>query len=467
MEQRLVTAARNAVADPSPLPLYRRLAEALSAQLTQAAPPVLPPARRLAARVGLNRATVTAAYRELARQGLTELRPGRPRGQDRGALPEPETGGPEVEPPPGAHDLARYAPNRELLPGGAVFRWLGFGEGEGEGVAQYGTVWGHPPLRKWVASRLAGLGIPVETDGLLLTSGVQHALDLVFRALAQAGDGILVEDPAYPGLPPLLATHRVRPLSVPIHPDGLHPEDVFRAVRRRSPRMAIITPTLHNPSGVVLGADERREIVGCLQGAGVLVVEEYFDPALVAEGPVPPPMAALSQGVIVVGSFSKALFPGLRVGWVAGPPAVVRRLAAVKRATDLSGSPFLEAAAWSLCNRGVLEDQLGRLRREALRRRQVVFEALDRTMQPGFRWSRPRGGFSLLVFLPAGTSSRAVANRAARAGSWVLPGPLMSVSGRDDVLRVAYAAHGGATLRQGMHHVISALEGVAHEVPLV
>lgn len=467
MEPRLVTAARNAVADPSPLPLYRRLAEALSAQLTVAAPPVLPPARRLAARVGLNRATVTAAYRELARQGLTELRPGRPRGQERGPVPEPDPSVPAMEPPPGAHDLARYAPNRELLPGGAVFRWLGFGEGEGEGVAQYGTVWGHPPLRSWVAARLAGLGIPVEADGLLLTSGVQHALDLVFRALVQAGDGILVEDPAYPGLPPLLSTHRVRPQAVPIHPDGLHPEDVSRALRRRTPRMAILTPTLHNPSGIVLGREERREIAGSLENAGVLVVEEYFDPALVAEGPVPPPMAALSPGVVVVGSFSKALFPGLRVGWVAGPPPLIRRLAAVKRATDLSGSPFLEAAAWSLCNRGVLEEQLGRLRREALRRRQVVFEALIGTVRPGLRWSRPRGGFSLLVFLPAGTSSRAVANQAARAGSWVLPGPVMSISGRDDVLRVAYAAHGGTTLREGMQHVTSALEGVAHEVPLV
>lgn len=461
-----MAAARDAIDAPSALPLYRRLAEALASHLAGESEDVLPSARALAHRIGVNRATVTAAYRELARRGLTELRPGRPR--RRPSPGEDVFGETEAdEPPPGAIDLARYAPNQELLPGGAVFRWLGFGEGEGEGVAQYGSVWGYQPLRNWLAVRLAGFGIPVRADKLLLTAGVQHALDLLLRALIQPGDEVLVEDPTYPGLPPLLAAHRVRPVPVPIHPGGLDPGELAQVLNSATPRLAILTPTLHNPSGTVMAENQRREVLRLLTAAGVLIVEEFFDPELVADGPSPPPLAAAAPGVVVVGSFSKALFPGLRVGWVVGPESITRRMAEVKRATDLSGSPFLEAAAWNLCHRGVLEDQFKRLRRASLQRREVVVQALSSFSKPAIRWSRPRGGFSMLVFLPSGRSSRSVAARAAASGTWVLPGPPMSVSGRDDVLRVAYAAHGGPALRRGMQHVTAALRGVGGDLPLV
>ena len=388
---------------------------------------------------------MTAAYRELARRGLLVLRAGRPRrGRPAPVSSTADTG----EPPAGGVDLARYAPDRELLPAGEVFRWLGLGEGEGEGVAQYGSAWGYEPLRGWVAGRLRGLGIPTSAEGVLLTGGVQHALDLLLRALARPGDVVLVEDPTYPGLPPLLALHQTRALGVPVHRDGVHPDDVERLLRQARPRLAILTPTLHNPSGVVLDEGRRRELLGLLASRGTLVVEEFFDPALVSEGAVPPPLAALDPGVVAVGSFSKALFPGLRVGWVVGPHEVVERVAAVKRAADLGGSQFLEAAAWTLCRRGVLDEQLARLRHAARARLQVVRHALA-DAPAGVGWSEPRGGFSLVVTLPAGWSSRVVAARAGELGVWVLPGPAMSVSGRDDVVRVAYAAAGGRGSRRG------------------
>jgi DNA-binding transcriptional MocR family regulator len=275
---------------------------------------------------------VTAAYRELARRGLLVIRPGRPGGGRPAAVTATAASG---EPPAGSVDLARYAPDRELLPAGEVFQWLGLGEGEGEGVAQYGSAWGYEPLRGWVARRLCGLGIPTSTEGVLLTGGVQHALDLLLRALARPGDVVLVEDPTYPWLPPLLALHQVRAVGVPVHRDGIHADDVERLLHQARPRLAIVTPTLHNPSGVVLDEGLRREVLRLLASRGTLVVEEFFDPALVSEGPVPPPLAALDSEV--VGSFSGAV-PGLRVGW-SWVPAVVER--STMGSMDLGGSQFL------------------------------------------------------------------------------------------------------------------------------
>ena len=456
--------ARQAVAAEPTLPLYRRLADALAPALTEEPAGAFPSARALAAELGLNRATVTAAYRELARRGLLVLGPGRRQGRRPAAAEAvaPEPG----EPLPGAADLARYAPDAELLPSGEVFRWLGLGEGEGEGVTQYGSAWGYAPLRSWLAARLRGLGIAAAPDGVLLTSGVQHGLDLILRALVGPGDTVLVEDPTYPGLPPLLALHQARVVGLPVGRRGIELADAEALVRRASPRLAILTPTLHNPSGAVMDAPTRAGLLALLRARGTRVVEEFFDPELVFEGEVPPPLAALDLGVTVVGSFSKALFPGLRVGWAVGPRDILESVAAVKRAADLGGSPFLEAAAWTLCRRGVLDEQLRRLRSVARARLEIVLSALAGAPQ-GVEWITPRGGFSLLLALPHGWSSRAVAARAAERGVWVLPGAAISVSGRDDVVRVAYAAVGGAALRRAMTDLVAALAPERGALPLV
>jgi DNA-binding transcriptional MocR family regulator len=449
-------------AEASTRPLYLRLAERLAASMA-AGRAELPPARALAAGLGLNRATVTAAYRELARQGLVVLRPGRP---GRRSSFRPGAAGAFEGPPESTLDLARYVPDRSLLPEGKVLRWLGFGGGEGESVAQYGDAHGYPPLRQWLQERLRRWGIAGDREDIVVTSGVQHGLDLLLRALARPGDAVLVEDPTYPGLPPLLAIHRLRPVGVPLRRSGVNAEDLIQVVRRERPRLAVLTPTLQNPSGTVLDDGARDRILDGLCTAGVTVIEELFDPELVVGGEVPRPLAARDAKVIAVSSFSKVLFPGLRVGWVSGPRETMTRLAAVKRATDLSGSSFLEATALSLCRRGQLEAQTARLRAAAAARLAIVHEALAGASD-GVGWSEPRGGFSLVIELPDGISSRAVAARAAALGVWVLPGPLMSVSGRDDVLRLAFAAVGGERLRDGVARVMEAVSAPASTLAMV
>jgi DNA-binding transcriptional MocR family regulator len=464
MDEAFGSLARRAAEEVSDRPLYLRLAERLERRLHSVGPAGLPSARRLAAVSGISRATVTAAYRELARRRLIELKVGRP--PRHGRRPPPvETG---FDPPQGAVDLARYAPDAELLPAGDVFTWLGLGgsEGEGEGVAQYGSARGFAPLRGWLAERLRRLGMKVRAEEIVLTSGVQHGLDLLLRAFTRPGDAVVVEDPTYPGLPPLLAAHQVRPLGVPVIHSPADPEELCALAKAAGARLAVLTPTLHNPTGLVMDQPARERLLAGAASLDTLVVEEFFDPALVGEGPVPPPLGALSPAVVTVGSFSKSLFPGLRVGWLTGPGAVVEAVVAVKRATDLSGSPFLEAAAWTLCQRGVLDAQLERLRHAAVQRRREVLQALAGA-PAGVRWTHPAGGFSLLVSLPPQQSSRAVAQRAARRGVWVLPGPAMSVSGRDDLMRVAYAAVGGAPLRRAVEEVVGALGGRDTALPLV
>ena len=461
--QALVARARQAVASEAPSPLYRRLADALAPALTGETGGEFPSARSLALEVGLNRATVTAAYRELARRGLLVLRPGRRQGRRVAATSSSAVDA--GEPVAGAVDLARYAPDRELLPSGEVFRWLGLGEGEGEGVTQYGDAWGYKPLRSWLAARLSGLGVDVSADTVLLTGGVQHALDLLLRALTLAGrhgDGGGSHLPRTPRRcwP---STRSGSSVSRWAAAGSTWPKR--RAARRReSPRLAVLTPTLHNPSGAVMDLEQRLALLAALRGHGTHVIEEFFDPAMVSDGPVPP-LAALDRGVIVVGSFSKALFPGLRVGWVAGPPTR-------SRASPPSSAQRISAAALSwrpppgcCCRRGVFEDQLQRLRTAARARLAIVAEALSgrRRVSSGRRpeaasrcSSRCRTGGA------PGRSPPAPGN--AESGS---SGPPMSVSGRDDIVRVAYAAVGGDALREAMKEFLAALAPERAALPLV
>lgn len=463
METRLVEAARAAIVARASRPLYARLADALATELEREGGEGVPSARALAGELGVNRATLTAAYRELARRGLVTLRPGRP-GRGGRAILDPV--GLDAEPPAGSLDLARYAPDPDLLPAGNVLRWLGLGEGDGEAVAQYGDARGYRPLREWLAARLTGWGVRTEADGVLLTAGAQHALDLLLRAVARPGDTTLVEDPTYPGLPPLLAVHGIHAAGAAVGVGGLDVERAIALAARLRPRLAVVTPTLHNPSGTVLPDADRDRLLAGLADAGVTVVEELFDPALVVDRFVPAPLAARDRRVVAVGSFSKALFPGLRVGWLAGPRELVARVATVKRATDLSGSPFLEATAWSLCRRGELDAQLERLRRAAGERREIVVAALAGS-PAGVAWSTPRGAFSVMIALPPGWSAREVAIRAGGRGVWVLPGPAMSVSARDDVVRLAYAAAGGAILRRGVETFVGVLRPRGSAAPMV
>lgn len=449
------SAARRALATKDLGPLYKRLAHVLA----DVDPMTLPPARTLASEIGLNRATVTAAYHELARQGHLFLRPGRPRRHAGTSAQPSDTNGAD-----GPLDLASYTPNRELLPSGQIFQWLGYGASEGEAtVAQYGDARGYRPLREWIVARLRRYGVATDEQRVVLTSGVQHGLDLVLRACAEPAQSVLVEDPTYPGLPPLLRLHGLEPIPVPTRAAGLDLDAALTATAQR-PNLAILTPTLHNPTGTVLDTNTRTQLAAALRAHSTLVIEEFFDPALLVDGTAPFPLAALDPEVVTVGSFSKALFPGLRVGFLTGPAQTVERVLAVKRSADLSGSPFLEATAFSLCERGVLSQQLDRLRVASLERRQVVLNELRSTCCPT---SVPRGGFTLLVELPPGLSSELVAARAAAAGVHVLAGPAMSITRADNIVRIAFAAASGAQLAHGVRVFVNALAGDHGSEPLV
>jgi DNA-binding transcriptional MocR family regulator len=407
-------------------PGYARLAAALRALLLDARVPAgarLPAERRLAAALGLSRTTVAAAYRLLREEGylasrqgsgsVTALPPGRLRRHASWvpAVPDDED----------ALDLALASPEAcpevpaalaaalESLPA-----YL-----HGHGYDSYGL----PVLREAVARRYTARGLPTAPEQIFVTSGAQHALDLLLRCLVSPLDPVLVESPTYPNTLDALTGARARVVAVGLAPEGWDVEGLEAALRQSLPRLAFLMPDFHNPAGHLMSARDRAALAAAAAAVGTrLVVDETFAELPLGEGPaLPAPLAAWDPAgqVITIGSMSKAYWAGLRVGWVRADPGLAARLQAARGPSDLA-SPVVEqlAAAWLLERAEILLPA----RRESLTRRRDTLAAALAEQLPAWSFRIPGGGLSLWARLDGPVSS-ALAHAAERYRLRLVPGP--------------------------------------------
>ncbi|WP_436496244.1 PLP-dependent aminotransferase family protein [Actinokineospora sp. HUAS TT18] len=380
----------------------------------------LPPDRALAAALAVGRTTVVTAYERLAVEGRIVRRQGsgtRVAGT-RAAPPRATTEAPTflhlLEPKDGVILLACAAPDRppaELVDAysRAVPSLLDIRDDIG-----YHPM-GLPALREAVADRYRARGVPTDPDQVLITSGGQQALSLLARALIQPGDRVLVEAPTYPGA---LEVFRGEGAVLRTLPVG------FTQVE--SAALAYVIPTFHNPTGAVLPALPRRRLAENALAAGVQLIDDEALTDLGFPGEeTPPPLAAYDSGVITIGSLSKVVWGGLRVGWVRAPASVVTRLARLRAVHDLGGNVPAQLAAVELLPRLDAIKERTAVAREAGHdhlRAELARQLPD--------WEAPavRGGQTLWVRLPRGDGS-SFAQTALRHGVAVLPGVGLDAGG--------------------------------------
>jgi DNA-binding transcriptional MocR family regulator len=283
---------------------------------------------------------------------------------------------------------------------------------------------GLPPLRAAIAAEFGKVGLPTRRDQVLVTNGAQHALMLCAMLCLQRGDTALLEDPAYFGAIDACRAVGARLATVPVGPGGAAPSAIRGRIAATGARLVYLTTTFQNPTGGVMPLAARKDMARVVADFGVTVVDDRTMADLVLEGTPPPPLAAFSgeQPVLTIGSLSKLLWPGLRVGWIRGPEPLIQRLARLKSAMDLGSPITTQAVAVKLFER---LDEVRVLRRQQLKpRRDFLVERLrDRLSEWTFRV--PSGGLFLWVKLPAG-DAREFAQFAARHGVVVLPGSTLS-----------------------------------------
>ena len=266
-----------------------------------------------------------------------------------------------------------------------------------------------------------------------------------------------MEDPSYSGALTLYRMHRARLLGVPLDADGPDPVALAKVLAEK-PKLFYAIPDFQNPTGLLVPAERRQRILEATVGGGVLVVEDAFDADLNVEGDLPPPLAATAPGHVVhLGTISKALFPGVRVGWISGPKEFVHRLAALKRIGELTSPPILQAALNLFISRGEYDRHLMRTRARLRTRLAAAHRAVREHFPVGTVCDRPSGGWVLWIRLPDGMSGRALAAAAREKGVLVSPGADFHPETSDTpALRISVARGTGPDLEKALGLVGSA-----------
>jgi len=289
---------------------------------------------------------------------------------------------------------------------------------------QYAASEGFTPLREWVANHLRSQGMTVDADQVLITTGSQQGLDLVAKVLVDAGAPVAVETPTYLGA--LQAFAPMEPIfaSVASDADGPLPEAVA-ALPHDAPgtRFLYVLPNFQNPSGRLMPEARREALIAAAKQARVPLVEDNPYGDLWYDTPPPKPLAARwPEGVIYLGSFSKVLAPGLRLGYVVAPRALFPKLLQAKQAADLHTPGFNQRIVYEVIRDGFLDTHVPTIRAMYRRQRDAMREALTQHLPEGSEWVAPSGGMFCWVRLPEGCDAVALLPEAVEAGVAFVPG---------------------------------------------
>lgn len=311
---------------------------------------------------------------------------------------------------------------------------------KGSLALQYSPTEGYIPLRQLIVERMARYGIDVTSDNVLITSGSQQALDLIGKILVDPGDQILTESPTYLGAIQAWRAYQADFVSVPIDADGICVDKRFEEALRSGPKFMYILPNFQNPAGVTLSLERRSRLVQIADHYGIPIVEDDPYGDLRFEGDHIPPLIVLDAqlqasrhetrngqefllgDVIYLGTFSKTLAPGLRIGWMVAPKAVIKRCVMAKQGADLHTSPLTQMIAYEVAKDGFIDEHKYLIRQVYRERRDVMLAAMEKNFPGHVHWTHPQGGLFLWVTLPKELEATAVLEKAIKNKVAFVPG---------------------------------------------
>jgi DNA-binding transcriptional MocR family regulator len=344
---------------------------------------------------------------------------------------------------------------------------------------QVGATQGFPPLRAAIAELLKQRGLHVDASTVCVTSGCQQGIDLAAKVFVGPGDAVLVEQPSFLGALEAFRARGARVIGVPIEADGLRVEALPALVQRYRPKLLYCMPTYQNPTGRSLGPEKRRALLRLAASFDLPIVEDDSAGFFCLDGSASPPPSLKAEDhagyVIHLGTFSKLIAAGLRLGWLVADPPVFEKLVAAKYASDLSSDALVQRAVYRLLTDGGLLEHIQRARGVYRQRRDVLVDALGEpgVLPEGAAFDPPRGGFNLWLELPPdGPSSTQLYLEAIRRGVAFVPGPFFfsagsGVGSRSPVaqrgLRLSYSALGPSQLVRGVRLLSDSLRTLTTE----
>ncbi|MFC4565534.1 PLP-dependent aminotransferase family protein [Nocardiopsis mangrovi] len=328
-------------------------------------------------------------------------------------------------------------------------------------VLQYSPTEGDPRLRRIIAERRARQGLSGDESGIIVTTGSQQGLSLVATVLLDPGDTVLVEEPGYLAALQCFRLAGARVVAVPTDDDGILPDALAEAVRRERPKLLYLVPTFQNPTGRTL-TDKRRDAVAAVAAdEGLWIVEDDPYSDLRYSGDPIVPIAArdgVRDRALLLGSFSKIMAPGLRLGWLHAPEPVRRQFAIAKQAADLHTSTIDQAAAAAYLASTDLDAHLSRLRAAYRPRRDAMLAGLPDALPEGSTWNEPDGGMFVWARLPGGTDTAPLLRTALDHDVAYVPGaPFFAQTPDPATMRLSFATPSPEEIGEGLRRLGRAL----------
>ncbi|MDR6981167.1 2-aminoadipate transaminase [Streptomyces sp. 3330] len=328
---------------------------------------------------------------------------------------------------------------------------------------QYATTEGEPSLRERLAARTAARGLPTTADDLLVTTGSQQALSLLATALVDPGDTVLVEAPCYLAALQVFGLAGARIVAVPGDADGPDPEALADLVVRERPKLLYTVPTFQNPTGRTLPTERRAAVAGVAARHGLWIVEDDPYGELRYDGERVPWIAAHPDArdrTILLGSFSKVMAPGLRLGWLRAPDEVRRACVVAKQAADLHTPTVNQLAAARYLTAFDLDAHVTRVAAVYRERRDAMLAGLPDALPAGSVWTRPEGGMFLWVRLPGSYDTTALLPRVVAQDVAYVPGaPFYAGEPDRSTLRLCFVTQTPDEIAEGLRRLRRGLTG--------
>lgn len=455
----------------------------------------LPSSRDLAKTLGLSRSTIYFAYEELQAMGYLQSRPGSynivlrrqrevPYDPARKSLISwdevmtPSATGlfqmsarftrdlipSDVPPMPGCINLVKQDADHRHFPIDELKRSMNHVLQElGAGTLTYSSSQGYLPLREYLAQRSRLHGISVSADEVLITNGGQQAIDLVLRLLVREGSTVITEIPTYGVILPLLRLAEAKVVGIPMKDDGMDLHHLEHALLKGNISLVYTMPNFQNPTGITTTHHHREHLLNLCAKHQVPLLEDGFDEDLKYYGKVDLPIKSIDSGniVIYIGSFSKALFPGLRLGWIIADKECIERMLAIKRFADLGTSNLLQAVMHHFCSEGYYDHHLKRLYRRFQHRMEHTLAVMKRRMPKGCAWTKPSGGYTIWVRMPKKMNEQTFERAFKARGVTVAPGWCFFPGTRSsEYFRISISAADEEEITEGIERIAQAIKSL-------
>jgi 2-aminoadipate transaminase len=331
---------------------------------------------------------------------------------------------------------------------------------------QYGPTEGMPGAKRCIAEVMEAENIHVDTDDMIVTAGGQQVIDLVTRALIDPGDVVVAEAPTYPGAVPVFSSYQADVVQIEMDSDGMRVDLLEETLDRldregRTPKFIYTIPTFQNPGGVTMSLPRRRRLVEVAHERELLVLEDNPYGLLRYEGQPQPTLRELDGGVYVMylGTFSKILSPGIRLGWVLAPPPVLHQINLGKQAADLCSSTLSQMVVEAYFAESRWRDYIETVAETYRARRDTMLDALAEHFPREAQWTHPQGGLFIWATLPDFIDTTDLLARALRDNVAFVPGAAAYLDGRGhNAMRLNFSAVAEDDIREGVRRIGAVVE---------